>query len=96
MYSLSATGEFGSKLMRSLLIDPDGVSVLLWYDILITLDKEVENMWKRRRLSPATILWFLVRSIFVLFHVGHCAHQQKNRYVPALGFIYFIFGKDFL
>lgn len=46
------------------------------YDIALTLDLEVEKIWKRR-FSVMTVLWFLARSSIVIYKTSSNVHSES-------------------
>ncbi|KAF8885340.1 hypothetical protein BD779DRAFT_1673744 [Infundibulicybe gibba] len=61
--------------------------VMLFYDIFLTIDKEVERIWKRP-FTPLTVLWFLNRYLsplgYIVIIVSFHDNWEKsvcNRYV---------------
>ena len=52
--------------------------ILLFYDIVTTLDIEITRVWSGR-FSPFTILWALVSWIYIGIHAGLLTERNRNR-----------------
>ena len=67
------------------------VSVIIFYDHLLQLDREVDLVWKRlsfRRISFPTALYFLTRFTLPLAYLLNIDHDLKAIQVSAYSLVF--------